>query len=520
MLDFLHPSLRATIASLALLPLSHALHAQKQPDLKKLDAYIAKAVTDFGQPGLAVGIVQGGKLIWSHGYGRLDVAKPDPVTENSDFYCASLSKAFTVCAIGMLVDDGVLKWDDKVIEHLPWFKLNDPYVTANMTVRDLLCHRAGFITFDGDLLWYGTHYTPREILDRHAKEPLTYGFRSRFGYSNLMLIAAAALIEKKSDVTWDQFITKRILEPLAMTRTRVETADLAKMTDVALPHVHKGQDPKAPLMSMAYQPLQGADGACGIISCVTDLAKWDAMWMNEGKTADGKVFLKEGTWTTITTDQLSNEVAPEENITGKHYDGTAMGWFTEDRDGYKIITHSGGMPGFILNHAVVPEKDFAVICLGNGETYSVFAITDKILNLYLGNGMADPVADMLPRIEQRDLRDAKRVGDRAAARITGTSPSRPLVQYTGTYTDKIYGDAVITETGGGLSLSFVPAPELFTGTLSHWHYDTFQWNHADPFLEPGYITFSFDADHRITGFKVDLHSPDFHFYKLDFKKKP
>ena len=142
-----------------------------------------------------------------------------------------------------------------------------------------------------------------------------------------------------------------------MTRTRVETADLAAMTDVAMPHVHKGQDPKAPLMSMAYQALPGADGACGILSCVTDLAKWDAMWMNEGKTADGKVFLKEGTWTTITTNQLSNEVEPEENAAGKHYDGTAMGWFTEDRDGYKIITHSGGMPGFILNHAVVPEKD-------------------------------------------------------------------------------------------------------------------------------------------------------------------
>ena len=507
------------ILGLSLLATNGTAYGQKQPDLKKLDAYIAKAVADFGQPGLAVGIVKDGKLLWSHGYGKLDVAKADPVTASSMFYCASISKAFTACSIGMLVDDGVLKWDDKVVSHLPWFSVNDPYVTANMTVRDLLCHRAGFITFDGDLLWYGTNYTPREILERHSREPLTYGFRSRFGYSNLMLIAAAALIEKKSDMTWDQFITKRILEPLAMTRTRVETADLATMTDVAMPHIHKGQDPKAPLMSMAYQPLQGADGACGVISCITDLAKWDAMWMNEGETADGKVFLKPGTWVTITTNQLSNEVGPDENAAGKHYDGTAMGWFTEDRDGYKIITHSGGMPGFILNHAVVPEKDFAVICLGNGETYSVFAITDKILDLYLGSGKADPVAEMLPRIEQRNLRDAKRVGDRAAARITGTSPSRALAQYVGTYSDKIYGEAVITEKGGALSLSFSPAPELFTGALSHWHYDTFQWNHADPFLEPGYISFTFDADRHVTGFKVDLYSPDFHFYKLDFKKK-
>src|SRR5436190_2407285 len=170
----LRPALLSTLASLVVLVSPTAIKAQKSPDLKKLDAYISKAVTDFGQPGLAVGVVRNGKLVWSHGYGRLDVAKPEPVTENSIFYCASLSKAFTVCAIGMLVDDGMLKWDDKVVDHLPWFKLNDPYVTANMTVRDLLCHRAGFITFDGDLLWYGTHYNQREILDRHAHEPLTY----------------------------------------------------------------------------------------------------------------------------------------------------------------------------------------------------------------------------------------------------------------------------------------------------------------------------------------------------------
>jgi len=519
MLHFLRPAIGAAIAVLAFLTAPNACEAQQQPDLKALDAYIAKAVTDFGQPGLAVGIVQSGKLVWSKGYGKLDVAMADPVTANSVFYCASLSKAFTACAMGILVDEGKLKWDDKVVDHLPWFKVSDPYVTANMTVRDLLCHRAGFITFDGDLLWYGTNYTSREILERHAREPLTFGFRTRMGYSNLMLIAAAVLIEKKSELTWDQFITKRIIEPLGMDRTRVENADLATMTDVAMPHVHKGQDPKAPLKSMAYQALPGADGACGILSCVTDLAKWDAMWMNEGQLADGTVFLKKGTWTTITTNQLSNEVGPEDNAAGKHYDGTALGWFTEDRDGYKIITHSGGMPGFILNHAVVPEKDFAVICLGNGETYSVFAITDKILNLYLGSGTADPVADMLPGIQRRDERNAKRVADRVAARAKGTSPSLTLTGYAGTYTDKIYGDALVSEKGGTLMVSFAPAPELFTGALEHWHYDTFQWNHADPFLEPGYITFLFDADHRITGFKVDLYSPDFHFYKLDFKKK-
>jgi CubicO group peptidase (beta-lactamase class C family) len=425
------------------------------------------------------------------------------------FYCASISKAFTACAIGLLVDDGKLSWEDPVRKYLPEFKTPDDFVTEHFMVKDLLCHRSGWITFDGDLLWYGTSYTQQEILARHASEPFSLPFRDEFGYSNLMFIAAAQVVERVSGTTWDQFITTHIFKPLGMDRSRVETADLAMMKDVALPHVRKGQDPAAPQKSMPYQALKGADGACGVLSTVTDLAKWDAMWMNEGKVA-GKPFISEGTFATLTSIHLAM---------GGRRDGAALGWFVEENHGETVITHSGGMPGFILNHAVVPDKDLAVIALGNGESYSVFAITNEILDLYLGDGKADPVAEMMPRLQRRDEREAKRRADRTAARVPKTKPSLPLASFVGTYTDKIYGDATVKEENGKLVLVFAPAPELFTGRLDHWHFDTFQWNHADPFLEPGYITFQFDGNHRVTGFKVELHSPDFHFYKLDFKKQ-
>lgn len=488
--------------------LAGATSAQ-QPDLAKLDAYIADAVVKFDQPGLAVGIVKDGQLVWSKGYGKLDLAKPEPVTPNSMFYLASMSKAFTACAIGLLVDDGKIRFDDPVQKYLPWLETPDNYVTEHMTVADLLCHRSGWDTFDGDLLWYGTSMDQRAILEHHAKEPFTYGFRTDFGYSNLMFIAAAQLIESVSGQTWDQFLTARIFTPLGMTRSRVETADLASMTDVAFPHVRKGQDPAAPQKSMAYQPLKGADGACGVISCINDVAKWDAMWTNEGKVGD-KPFISETTFNTLTDAHLPM---------GGRRDAAALGWFIGYEHDQKVITHSGGMPGFILNHAVVPDKDLAVIALGNGESYSVFAVTNKILDLYLGDGTADPAADMMPRLAKRAEREAKRVADRQAAHVLKTKPSLPLSGYAGTYSDKIYGDATITEKDGKLMLALAPAPELFTGALSHWHYDTFQWQHADPFLEAGYITFTFDADHKVTGFKIDLHSPDFHFHKLDFVRK-
>ncbi|MFT3885156.1 MAG: serine hydrolase [Flavobacteriales bacterium] len=485
--------------------------AKNAPDLKKLDAYIAKAVSDFQQPGLAVGIVQNGALVWSKGYGKLDVAKPDAVDANTIFACASLSKAFTACAIGLLVDEGKLDWDTPVHAYLPEFNTTDPDRTAHITIRDLLSHRSGWITFDGDLLWYGTGLSPQEILRRHGKEPFTYGFRERFGYSNLMFICAAQVIERVSGKDWDGFITERILQPLGMTRTTVETAALAHMGNVALPHM-RGH-------SMPYQPLRGADGATGINSCVNDLAKWDAMWAAEGQ-ANGRAFLQPATWTTLTSPNINFEVDPGEAAQGKHFDAYAMGWGVEDRAGAKVLSHSGGLPGFILNHAVVPEQDLAVIALGNGETYSVFAITDKVLDLYLGhNDRTDPAKDLLARMRARDARDAQRRDRRKAARVPNTTPSAPLASYTGTYTDKVYGDATIALKDGQLTLSFPDAKALFTGPLDHWHYDTFVWKHADPFLEEGYITFSFNTDHEVTGFKVDLHSPDFHFWKLDFQKR-
>ncbi|MBK7296224.1 MAG: beta-lactamase family protein [Flavobacteriales bacterium] len=239
--------MKLRVISLCAILLGAGTYAQNNtPDLSTLDAYIADAIQKFDQPGLAVGIVKDGALLYSNGFGKLDLAKPEPVDANSIFFIASMSKAFTACAVGLLVDDGKVDWNDPVVKHLPWFSTPDAYVTEHMMVKDLLCHRSGWGTFDGDLLWYGTDLSQREILDRHSKEPFSFAFRDEFGYSNLMFIAAAQLIESVSGKTWDQFVTERILQPLDMKRTTVETADLSKFDNVALPHVRKGQDSTAP----------------------------------------------------------------------------------------------------------------------------------------------------------------------------------------------------------------------------------------------------------------------------------
>lgn len=506
------------VLSLAFVLLFTSFSFSQKVNFKKLDDYLKKMVSDYDQPGLAVGIVKDGELVWSNGYGKLDLANEDMIDENSIFFLASMSKAFTACAVGLLVDDGLIAWNDPVVKHMSWFQTPDPWVTEHMVVKDLLCHRSGWITFDGDLLWYGADYDQREVLERHSNEPTSYEFRNGYGYSNLMFIAAAQLIEEVSGKTWNEFVTERILVPLDMKRTTVATAALVNFDNVALPHIRKGQDASAPLKSMAYQSLEGADGATGINSCITDVAKWDAMWANEGM-VDTSAFISARTWTTITTAVNMFAVRPQSVEDGKHFGGAALGWFVEDMYGVKVIDHSGGMPGFILNHAVVPEKDLAVIALGNAETYSVFAATNKILDLYLGDGDADPATEYLGYMKRGQERNATRRAERIESRIEGTSPSYDNSAYVGSYSDKIYGSATVSEASGSLVMSLDPAAELFTGKLVHWHHDTWQWQHNDPFLEYGYVTFYFDVDHKIEGFKIDQHSPDFHFYKLDLVRQ-
>jgi hypothetical protein len=161
-----------------------------------------------------------------------------------------------------------------------------------------------------------------------------------------------------------------------------------------------------------------------------------------------------------------------------------------------------------------------VIALGNGESYCVFAITQHILNLYLGSGKDDPVQRTLAAMQASRAEDAARRKARAEARAAGTAPTTRPDGLNGTYEDKVYGEATLHHAGGRPVLTLSPAKDLLTGPLDHWHHDTWQWLHADPFLEPGYVTFHFDADHRVTHFTIDLHSPDFHFHKLEFRKKP
>src|SRR5688500_15953749 len=249
-----------------------------QADLKKLDAYYATALSDWGVPGMSIAIVKDGKVVFSKGYGVKEKGEPDNPAGHTLYAIASNSKAFTSAAIAQLVDAGKLSWDDKVIKYLPYFALYDPWVSQQTTIRDLLCHRVGLRTFSGDIIWYRSTLSTEEIIQRVQYLPKAYDFRAGYGYSNVMYLTAGEVIEKVSGQSWSEYIREHFFKPLGMSRSITAARDLGTKGNFASPHkVVADQHYPMPWEEWATVAAMG-----GIISSAEDMSQWMIFNLNHG----------------------------------------------------------------------------------------------------------------------------------------------------------------------------------------------------------------------------------------------
>jgi CubicO group peptidase (beta-lactamase class C family) len=481
------------------------LSAQNNINYNKLDEYIRAAMADNNLPGLAIGIVKKDSVVFAKAYGTKNTLTGEELTVNSLFGIASLSKAFTAASIGILVDEGKVDWDDRVIDHLPWFKLYDPYATREIRIRDLLCHRSGLATFDGDLLWYGSNYSRREIVERISKMEPKNSFRYRYGYSNVMFVAAGELIEEVTGKTWDEFVIEKILKPLNMNFTTTSNSVFIEYTDVATPHLDKVPQP--------FINYDNCGPAASINSCVTDMTKWIKLWLNKGTIKDNTIFSTD-VYRTITTSHTALSGGRGEEIGGRHFSNAALGWFLSDYAGRKIIAHGGGLPGYISSITLVPEDSLGIIVLTNDDSRLAGAITNKALDVFLTGKESDPAKDSYKKYKERvnsywnHIKPVEKPIDNSLA----------LSEYAGTYTDEMYGDASVELVNDELIFTMLPTKELFHGTLIHYNGDTFRVTLNDPFLPEGLVTFHFNSRGKIEKLTIDLPNPDFHFSNLEFIK--
>lgn len=487
----------------------------KKVNIKKLDKYYQKALNDWNVPGMAVAIVKDNTVVLEKGYGVREVNKEARVDENTSFAIASNTKAFTVAALAILVDEGKINWSDKVTKYLPWFKLYNPYVTQEMTIRDLLCHRSGLKTFSGDLLWYGSNYSRQEVIRRAQYLKPKYGFREHFGYSNIMYLTAGEIIPVVTGMSWDDFLKEKLFIPLHMERTNTSVSCLSDMDNVASPHTKCNGE----VISIPYVNWDNVGPAGSINSNVNDMANWIKMQLNSGVFNQDTIFSKQACI------EMRNPNTPQRVSEGSkrlwpsiHTKAYAMGWSVFDYHGKQVVTHNGGYDGMISQTVLVPEENFGFVILTNSLSSMYYPLMYKTLDTYLSDSKQD-WSEMFLAYEKRNSEYEKEQKIKEDnKRIKNTTPSLPLEDYVGIYGGDIYGNAEVSLKDGALVLQFVPTP-LFTGKLTHWHYDTFEVEfYKVPSLPKGKVNFVIDADGSVEEMRVDVPNPDFDFTELKFMK--
>jgi CubicO group peptidase (beta-lactamase class C family) len=484
--------------------------------LKEIDSYAEKTRADWNVPGIAVAIVKDDKVVFAKGYGVRELGKTERVDENTLFAIASNSKAFTTASLAILVDEKKLNWDDKVVKYLPEFQLYNPYVTSELTVRDLVTHRSGLDTFSGDLLWYETNYNDDEILRRVRFLKPKSSFRSQFGYQNLMFIAAGKVIERVSGKTWSQFVTEKILTPLGMTRTTTTIKNLKD--NYSMPHNESG----GKLRVLHSGNVDGASAAAGLNSSVSDVAKWLRLQLGRGKFEGKQIFSERQAgemWTAQTI--LGTNPFPAKDAPTRLFSAYGLGWFLNDYRGRKVVSHGGGLDGMISQTAMMPEENLGVVVLTNSETGVNTILQNKIFDVFLDAPKRDWSTERLERAKQNKARETEAEAKILASRAANTKTSLALKDYAGNYIDQLYGDATVTDENGKLVLRFVQSPN-FVADLEHWHYDTFQikWRPSVAYNFPrGFVTFTIDKMGKTDEMKIDQPNNDFWFYELEFKRK-
>jgi len=492
------------------------VYAQSLDDkLKEIDAYAQQVIADWKGPGMAIAIVKDDKVVLQKGYGLRELGKPDKVDENTLFAIASNTKAFTTASLAILVDEKKLSWNDKVSKYLPDFQMYDPWVTHELTIRDLVSHRVGLDTFSGDLLWYDTTYSTDEILRRVRYLKPVSSFRSRYGYQNLMFIAAGKVVEKVSGKPWADFVKERILTPLGMNRTTTSIRDLRD--NYAIPHNESG----GTLRVLPLGFLDSAAGAVRLNSSVADLSKWIRLQLGRG-TFEGKtIFSRQQSWEMWQPNimQPISEASSQNNPT-RHFNAYGMGWGMYDYYGRKIINHSGGLDGMLSYTVLIPEENAGFVVLTNNESPSFLIMMNKIRDMLVDAPKRDWNAEAKAQVERNKAADAAERAKVDAARVPNTKPSLDLARYAGTYSSQMYGDVTVTNENGKLVLRLGPAPN-FVADLEHWHYDTFQihWRPTVNYNFPrGFVTFTIAEDATTDQLKIDQPNNDFWFYELELKR--
>lgn len=485
----------------------------------------------FGAPGATVAIVEDGRTTMARGFGVRVMGAPQRVDADTIFQTGSTGKAFTVAALAVLVDQGRIRWDDRVIDHFPDFRLYDPWVTREMTVRDLLVHRSGLGLGAGDLMFLGRSTLSRAETVRRLRyiAPAT-SFRSAYAYDNVLYMAAGQLIEAVSGQSWEDFVLEHVLRPAGMNRATVGNAGRLREENRARPHARldgaiRGLGTQAPLDERDVALGDNGAPAGGLSISANDMAHWLAIQLAHGQIAgsDRRLFSEAQSremWTPAIL--LPNGPAPDYLRAAQPLFSTyALGWTVQDYRGARLIWHGGAVFGSLAAVALLPDRNVGIyIAINSEDGHMVRGLMYELLDHYLGLPR-DTWPEKLDRFRTERSAGAVAALQAPAAQPARVGPSLPLARYAGRYRDPWFGEINVRAVGGRLVVDFPIWPDV-TATLEHWQYDTFRTRFSDPNMEPAYVTFQLDAQGRVDRITMRRISPiaDFSFDYQDLLFRP
>ncbi len=477
--------------------------AQAKP-LQGLDSYITRSMAEWKIPGLAIAVVRNDSVVLLKGYGVKRMGSAERVDQRTLFAIGSSSKAFTGLGVAMLVDEGKVRWDDPATKYLPGFQLYDPYVTRELTVRDLLTHRSGLSR--GDLVWYALDLPRDSILHRVRYLKPTWSLRAQFGYQNIMYLAAGQLTARVAGKSWDDVMRDRILTPLGMRSSNTSVSGLDRLPNVAAPH----EEVDDTVRVVPWHNIDNTAPAGSINSSAADMAQWVRFQLAGGQVG-GKPLLSAGAFDETHTPQtIVPLVGPWKlMMQDAHFASYGMGWLLHDYRGRKIVQHGGNIDGMHALVGLLPEEKTGLVILTNlGSNLLTYALMYRVFDAYLRQPQQDWSAKLLKGLEELQAQGKAEEKNREAQRVTGTSPSLAPGKYAGTYVDSMYGEAAVRADGGKLVLQY----GSMIGDLEHWQHDTFRSQWRQRHQGKTFVTFGLDADSKVDEMKVEDVA--------DFKRKP
>ena len=490
----------------------------------QLDQLVERTLKSFDVPGISVAIVKDGKIIHAKGYGVKSILTKEKVDANTLFGIASNSKAFTSGALAMLIDEGKVKWDDKVIQYIPEFKMYNDYVTNEFTIRDLLTHRSGLGLGAGDLMIWpdGSDFKTQDIINNLQYLKPVSAFRTKYDYDNLLYIVAGEVIYRASGKTWCDFIEERIMKPLEMNNSAASYVRLKDTTNIIAPHVPT--DGKLKVISRYKN--QTFDAAAGIYSSVNDLSKWMIMQLQDGKYGTEKqnrLFSEKEhnqMWQ-LQTIIPTNAKAPYNT----HFSGYGLGWFLSDVKGYKQVSHTGGLEGIVTQVTLFPELNLGIVVLTNQQSGAAFsAITNTIKDSYLGIPYTDYV-DLYSKREKENVSKSDKETDEVWATVAKNKKDNlkiDLKKYAGTFKDDWFGTILISEKKGKLYFSSNRSKALI-GEIFFYKDNTLvvKWNNRS-FNADAFLSFELDGNGNLNVLKMkpisELTDFSYDFQDLNFIK--